>query len=295
MQLRLKHVQLHIDLLTLMFPLIAAALGEGRAAAMMILSLGIHEAAHYFTALALNVPFHKLRLTPFGGLSQIDNPYVISAPRLCAVSAAGPAANLLALLTTASLCHWRLLSVHTAAELIHINALLMLFNLLPALPLDGGRILYALLSVFIPRRRAVEAGILLGRILAVILLLTTLWGCVCRGILNLSPLFAALFLLTSAGDERRALTDSRVQSLISSLQPLSGPLPAKIIAISADTPPEIALRSSAPGRITLFAVFKDGRFENLIDDRTLVARLADDNIRKKSQKNEKYPLTSAPY
>lgn len=275
MQIRLKHSQLKIDWLMLLFPIISIALGNGRETALLMLSLCGHEAAHFLAARALKVSFHSLRLTPFGGMSQIENPYAISAARLCAVSAAGPAVNLLVLLLSAALCHWHAMSLETTSQLIHINALLMLFNLLPALPLDGGRILYALLSLVMPRRRAVEIGIFLGRTLAVILLALTLWGCAFRGTLNLSPVFAALFLIVSAQDERRALTDSRVQTLIDSLRPLDEPLPAGIVAIDATASPETALRAACPGRVTLFAIFEEGRFARLVDDRTLLARIID--------------------
>lgn len=286
MQLQMKHTQLRIDWLMLLFPIIAAALGQGREAALLFLSLTAHEGAHLLAARTLNVSFRSLRLTPFGGMSQIDNPYSISAPRLCIVSAAGPAANLLLILLCASFCHWRLMHISTASQLIHINAMLMLFNLLPALPLDGGRMLYALLSLIIPRRRAVEIGVLLGRILAMALLALAVWGCIRRGRLNLSPIFAALFLIVSAEDERRALTDSRLRILVNSLRPLKEPTAAQIIAIDASAPPETALRSTNPDRVTLFAVFEHGYFSKLVDDRTLLEQIiapSNDNSLKKSQ------------
>ena len=193
MQLNTKHTKLHIDWLMLLFPLIAAALGQGKETVLLLLSLSAHEAAHFLAARALNISFHSLRLTPFGGMSQIDNPYSVTPLRLCIVSAAGPAANFLFMLVSASLCHWRILSYETASQLIHINAMLMLFNLLPALPLDGGRVLCALLSTIIPRRRAVEAGIFIGRLLAAALILLVAFGCIQRKVLNLSPIFAAIF------------------------------------------------------------------------------------------------------
>ena len=166
MQLHLKNIRLQIDWLAVLFPCIAAALGEGRMAALLTLSLLAHEAAHLSAARWMHVPIRALRLTPVGGLAQIGNPYIVSAPQLIAVSIAGPAANLALILLSAAFCHWQLFSAALSAELIGINSLLMLFNLLPALPLDGGRILYALLSLILPRRRAVEIGIFIGRILA---------------------------------------------------------------------------------------------------------------------------------
>lgn len=277
MQIRLKNTHLHIDWLMLLFPCIAAALGEGRMAALLMLSLFAHEAAHLAAARALRVPIHMLRLTPFGGMAQIENPYAVSAARLILISVAGPGANLLLILLAAALCHWQLLSSFLSAELIQINAMLMLFNLLPALPLDGGRILYALLSMFIPRRRAVEAGILIGRILAALLILLALWGCAVYHHLNLSPVFAALFLLASARDERTSLTDSRLRTLLDSICPISEPQPAALVAISSDTAPETALRAAWPDRVTLFAVFEQNRFTRIIDDRTLLNRIIDNS------------------
>ena len=69
-----------------------------------------------------------------------------------------------------ALTHWRVLSPMFALQILQANLILMLFNLLPALPLDGGRTLYALLSPVIGRERAVETGILMGRILAGLML-----------------------------------------------------------------------------------------------------------------------------
>jgi len=280
MQLRIKRTQLHIDWLMLLFPIIAAALGQKRQTMLLFLSLTAHEAAHFLAAHAMKVSFHSLRLTPFGGMSQIENPYSISALQLSIVSAAGPVADLLLILLTASLAYWHYIDFHIAKELIHINTLLMLFNLLPALPLDGGRILYALLSPIITRRRAMQTGILLGRVLAGMLIVFAFWGLIQQGTLNLSPVFAALFLIVSAEDERRALTDSRLHTLLNSLAPLRKPTKAQIIAIDAATPPEAALQTASPNQITLFAVFDNGRFLQFIDDRTLLVRIIHDSDKK---------------
>lgn len=280
MEIRLNRFNLRIDWLMLLFPCIAAALGEGRRTMMLMLSLFAHESAHLLAARAMHVRINHLRLTPFGAMARIDNPYSISAMRLFAVSAAGPVANLLVLLITAALCHWRLLDSLDGAELLQINLMLMLFNLLPALPLDGGRMLYAILTKIMPRHRAAELGILFGRILAAALLLMPVIAFAAHSHLNLSPIFAALFLLTSAQDERRALTDSRVRTLMDCMRPLDEPLPVSMVAISAQTPAEIALKAALPDRATLFAVYDQGRFSRFIDDRTILNRMINDTKEK---------------
>lgn len=273
MELRFRRIVLRVDALMLLFPCIAAALGEGRRALLLLLSLFIHECAHVFTARALHVRISSLRLTPFGAMACIDNPYSLSASQLFSIALAGPTANLLAILTVSALCHWQLLSPATTFDLLQINLMLMLFNLLPALPLDGGRMLYAILTKFLPRQRAAEMGILAGRILAGLLICLTATGLIAKGRLNLSPIFAALFLLTAATDERRALSDSRIRTLMDCLQPLDKPLPVSVYAINASTPAETALTAAQPNHITLFAVYDQGRFSTLIDDRTILNRI----------------------
>ncbi len=280
----MKNLSVRIDWLMLLFPIVAAALGEGRSMALLLGSLTIHECAHILAAKALRVSIRSLRMTPFGAMAQIENPYSMPTGRLLAVSAAGPCANLFALLTAASLCHWRWLDPFLGAELIGLNATLMLFNLLPALPLDGGRMLYALLCAKLPRRKAAEIGILAGKILACILLAIPIAGAVRYGKLNLSPIFAALFLLTAAQDERRALTDSRLRSLLGDLRPLEEPRRAEIVAIGPQTTPEAALNAAAPDRVTLYAVFSQDHLTQLIDERTLLDRIAANPVEENAEK-----------
>ena len=275
MELRLKRIDLRIDWLMLLFPLIAAALGEGRRMALTLLSLTAHECGHLLAAAGLNIRISRLRLTPFGAMAQIENPYSISALRLFMVSLAGPAASLMAVLTAAALCHWRILNASVGSEIIRLNLLLMLFNLIPALPLDGGRMLYALLTQFIPRRRAADVGIASGRILAALMLMLSVRNCILFGRLNLSLFFIALFLFASAQDERRALTDSRIRTLMDCMRSPEEPLPVSMVAISTQTAAETALQAARPGRVTLFAVYDHGRFSKLIDDRTLLSRILD--------------------
>ena len=169
MRLRVGQTRLQIDLALLLMPLIAALLGEGAAAAMLMVSLSAHEAAHLAVARCAGLSVPSVRLTPFGGAIRLDNPYAAPPGRVALTAAAGPAANLLLAVLSAALCQWKLLSPALCALCLQTNALLVLFNLLPALPMDGGRILCALLSLHMDRGRAQNLCVLLGRIVAIAL------------------------------------------------------------------------------------------------------------------------------
>ena len=270
MALTLGRTRIRVHPLALMFPLAAAMLGSRQDAAALLLALAAHESAHLLAARGLGVAVSQLRLMPFGGAIAMENPYALPPSHLLGVAAAGPLGSGLMLLTAAALAHWRALSPAFALDLMRVNLALMLFNLLPALPLDGGRMLYALLSPRLGRERAAELGIRAGRAVALALLALTLGFALKWRRVNLSFVFAAVFMLASAADERRALADTRARAMLGALRPVNRPVAARFWAVGADCGLREALRVARPGAPTLFAVYSGSRLTSITDDRRLL-------------------------
>ena len=270
MALTLGRTRLRLHPLALLTPVAAAMLGPKRAVLALMISLAVHEGAHLLAARALGVGIRQLDLMPFGGAIRMENPYALAPAKLLAVAAAGPAGNLAALVTAAALAHWRVLSGGMALELIRVNLTLMLFNLLPALPLDGGRMLWAVLSERLGRERAVSVGLLAGRVVAALLLALAFLQAIAARRLNLSPAFAAIFVLASAGDERDALSDARLRACLGELRPIQTPVPARLWAVGGDCPARRALRVARADAITVYAVYENSRLTSLTDDRRLL-------------------------
>ena len=270
MALYVGRTRIIVHPLALLYPVMAAMLGSGTEAAALLLALALHEEAHLLAAHALGVGIASLRLTPFGGAMAMENPYGLPAPRLAAVAAAGPLANLLALVCAGALAHWRLIAPGFALAFIQTNLVLLAFNLLPALPLDGGRIAYALLSVKLRPKRALSFGIWMGRAVAALLLCACAAFAVAWRRVNLSFLFAAVFILASADGERQALSDTRMKAVLGTLRPIHRPVSARVLAVGADCDVHAALRAARPDAPTLFAVYKGNRLSSITDDRRLV-------------------------
>ena len=270
MHFRLLGTRIRVDtVLLLLFPM-GIMLGAGYYACVLAASLVVHELSHLLAAKALGIPVCGLRMTPFGGFASIGNPYTLDSARLCAVSAAGPAATLLLLLLSSATCHWLPASRPCMIEIVHVNAVLLVYNLLPALPLDGGRILCALLSRHIGYEKAVRIGVLLARLLASVLLLFCILQLIVARSVSLPLPIASLLLLISSSEELNAVRNSRVYALISEIQPIKKPVPASIIAIDADYPPENALKSMGADRFTIFALCSGGRLLRLVSAATLL-------------------------
>lgn len=139
-------------------------------AAAFYASLLAHELAHALTARRRGVRVNGIVLWLFGGVAQLEDDSPDSRAEL-EIAAAGPASSLgLAVVGTVAAVllgavNTSPLLVSSLAWLAGINALLAVFNLLPAFPLDGGRILRALLwRRWHDRARATAVAATVGKI-----------------------------------------------------------------------------------------------------------------------------------
>ena len=147
--------------------------GLGAAAALMLFaSVLLHELGHSLTALAHKVPVRRIRLLIFGGVAEIgDEPPSALAEFLIAI--AGPAVSIL--LAGAFFVGFWLMRLGGAFEpfialfgyLAFINLTLSLFNLIPGFPLDGGRVLRAIIwGLSDNLQRATQIAANVGRLVA---------------------------------------------------------------------------------------------------------------------------------
>lgn len=137
-------------------------------------SVLVHELSHTLVALRLGLPVRRIVLQLLGGVSEIEREPE-SAGRELAVAVAGPLLSLVLGLVGVGLTH--LLDAggiaHTlAASLAFTNFVVAVFNMLPGLPLDGGRVLRAAVWGVTGRQ---ATGTLIaawaGRVLAVLVVL----------------------------------------------------------------------------------------------------------------------------
>ncbi|HEX2299343.1 MAG TPA: site-2 protease family protein, partial [Pseudonocardiaceae bacterium] len=124
-------------------------------ATLLAVSVLVHELGHCAIARILGIPVRRVRLYLLGGVSELARrPANPREEGLIAL--AGPAVSVL--LALAAGAHWWALRPGTViwllvAELAVANAVVALFNLLPGLPLDGGRALRAAVWAVTGRRR----------------------------------------------------------------------------------------------------------------------------------------------
>jgi stage IV sporulation protein FB len=161
-----------------------------------------HEFGHIFTARAFGVPTPDVTLLPIGGVARLARiPDKPSEELLVAI--AGPLVNVaIAIVLMAAgarfsaqhLVEMESTKVSLIDRLAEVNLFLAVFNMIPAFPMDGGRVLRALLATRMGHLRATEIAASIGQLVAFGLGFLGLFG-------NPLLIFIAVFVYLAASSE----------------------------------------------------------------------------------------------
>lgn len=180
----------------------AAALDSTLFIVLLFACVVLHEFGHIAAARRYGIKTPEVTLLPIGGVASLQRLPSEPAQELV-VALAGPAVNLvigLALIAALGSAHLVDLTeidnpnLSLLGRLAIANLFLVVFNLIPAFPMDGGRVLHALLAMRVGAARATEIAARIGQGLAFGLGFLGLFG-------NPLLLFIAIFVYIAAAAE----------------------------------------------------------------------------------------------
>ena len=233
-------------------------------------SVTVHELGHALVARRRGVEVRDILLLPIGGVSELERLPDRPADQL-EVAVAGPVTSLalgvlgLALAGAGGAEVWPVDLVH--GSLLHrfgwLNLILAAFNLLPALPLDGGRVLRALLVPRVGEVRSTVIAAGVGRAIAI--------GMITIGVFaDLWLVIIGFFVLSGAmAEEANARLKGRLDGLVARdlMRPVHGLtmeqarelFGADVVTIDDDEPASDATADIARSRGGRAVVVHDGR------------------------------------
>ncbi len=239
----------------------------------LFLCVVLHELGHALMARRYGVATRDITLLPIGGLARLER--IPEAPwQEFWVAVAGPAVNVaiaailcVVLLATGQpirAVNLTLVGAPFLQGLLWVNVVLVLFNLLPAFPMDGGRVLCALLALKMPRVRATHVAADVGQMMAIVFGIAGFLGG------NWILMFIALFVYLAAHGESQAV---EMRSICKSYR-VHDAMVRQFHALSADEPIGTAARDSLNFHQDDFPVMDGDRLYGVLLKRDLVKALA---------------------
>lgn len=239
-------------------------------------ALAVHEAGHVAAARLMNMRVGRIELAPYGGTAHIDDAFELLPSRELAIAAAGPAVSIAVSLITLGLAQLFPMDQALAGAFVQAGFGIGLVNLLPGLPLDGGRMLRALLAKKLGIRRATTICAFAGLAIGALLITLSIWGVFYGGFytLALGMALAGLCIGPSAIIAARNADGLMLKSLMESAHVDGIPTPVRRMAVSAVAPASQVLSSARAGEYYEFLVLdKKGALMGVVSQELLRAAI----------------------
>jgi len=166
-----------------------------------MIALLVHETGHFCTGYLLHESIERIELTPFGGVMVYEQGKSPSKGiQGACVVAAGPAANYLLLRCVHWMASW--ITPELLYAIVSSNTVMLLINLLPAFPLDGGRMIFCFGYYLFPIAPLIRVLCCIGIAAGATFLSLAVYGMVVQGILNCSVVIVGGYLIYCAWRSR---------------------------------------------------------------------------------------------
>ena len=232
-----------------------------------------HEFGHALVARRFGVKTRDITLLPIGGVARMDR--IPEKPmEEFWVAVAGPAVNVV----IAALLFMILWVVNGTnqfpgvqgfeggflAQLMWVNLFIVGFNMLPAFPMDGGRVLRALLAIRIGRRRATVIAARVGQVMAILF-----------GIIGffLNPFLIFIAIMVYLGAQAEA-SQVEMQAVLNGMKVRDGMM-TRFQTLSPIDPLSKAVEELLAGSQHDFPVLDDGALVGVLRREDLIKALAD--------------------
>lgn len=235
----------------------------------------LHEYGHALTARRFGIRTRDITLLPIGGVARLERMPADPRQELL-VALAGPAVNVVIatailpiLLLTGGLVPVEELGPSGGPfleRLMLVNVFLVIFNLIPAFPMDGGRVLRALLALVMDYVRATRIAATVGQAMAFVLAWAGLFV-----LENPMLLLIAVFVWIGAGAEAN---QTAIRSALAGI-PVSHAVLTDFRALSPRSTLGDAVELVLAGSQTDFPVMEDGRVVGVLTRQALMVGLAE--------------------
>lgn len=142
---KLGNINIKINLIAIIIIIIFSLIGYTAEVLIILICVLVHELSHGIVAKIRGFNIREIEIFPFGGIAKFDTMLGCDRANEIFIAAIGPLSNMIILLLFL-LIKTYLIDNYITRFIIQLNMTMFIINLLPIFPLDGGRILRAVLS-----------------------------------------------------------------------------------------------------------------------------------------------------
>jgi stage IV sporulation protein FB len=178
----------------------------------VIIAIVIHESGHILMAKCMGITIESIDIMPCGGAIHMASFFKLSLHDEVILCLAGPVANLFSAMICSVIINLGLPVNGFLSLFMAISMGLCLFNLFPALPLDGGRVLRAALARSMPIKKAGKVAALVGYTLGAGLFACGLYVAI-HGEYNIMLFIMSYFVVVGAKEEQKNIAYALMKSI----------------------------------------------------------------------------------
>ena len=253
----------------------AVLIGKLELMLLGMLALTLHELAHALAAMAAGKGISEIELSPLGFCARLDSA-VIDAGDALFIASAGPPFSLFPGLGSYSAFQSGIAGNDIVKDFAALNVAIASINMLPALPLDGGRMLCSALRQVVKAKTAVIIGSVIGILCGTAVSILGAYAAIKE---LASPMLCVLgiFMTVSAIKETKNGAGQSAKRLAANRERLSSGSSTGLNTLAFDSRVTVrqALKAGFGSRITMYAVIgRDMRTLGFINEAELMEAAA---------------------
>jgi len=233
-----------------------------------------HELGHLVAALNFGWTVKEVKLLPFGGVVEVEEAGTLPVREEVWVAIAGPVQNVIMAAIGYFLGHMGWIDKGWSDDFVRANVLIGLFNLLPVLPLDGGRIMQAWISLQLPFHRTLMWSAQISLLFSGLMVAASLYPLRNGGLLHLNLLTVGVFLCAANWTYFRNIPFVFLRFLVhrseSSQKHIERGKLSQPIVIAENRPLSQIIKLFMKDQYHLIYVMKQGKITNVVPEKAII-------------------------
>lgn len=249
-------IRIKLNIFFILFLFVSIYMGYIYQSLIIFTSVLLHEIGHVIAAKLLGIRVEEIELFPFGGIARMEDITKYGGYMEAFIAMAGPFVSAFIAVTGVIFARYNELF----RAIYKFNIILLIFNIIPALPMDGGRIIRNILMHYMSYKQATKSMVIMGKLTAIALVLYNIL-IIYKGSCSVAYIITALFIYMGCNKELRYCSYYYLLNRNNKKKRAAGNkgLKTRILKLHQDSYVRFAVNQFSPSCICIIHIIDDNR------------------------------------